>query len=104
MLLNSGVARVMARTDFHYEPECSVADCAQAATYKVAAVWTDGKFRELKPYGLACEAHRDNVLIDANRRRAGLRLAEGEQVEEIGIYRLERDARDAKLIRIEPKA
>jgi hypothetical protein len=85
---------------FEYEPRCSFRGCARPARYKIAAVWTDGKFRELKPYGLACEEHREEVVSDANLRRGALRLADEERVEEIGVYRLARGATDATLERL----
>src|SRR5262245_59036079 len=33
---------------------CSMSDCAEPATYKVAAPWSDGSFSELKTFGFAC--------------------------------------------------
>lgn len=82
---------------FHYRPRCSAPDCEEAATYKVGAIWTDGTSRELKNYGLACEVHRDSLFDRAKRHRDGLRLADGETVGPVTLYRLEPGRRDTEL-------
>ncbi len=84
---------------FYYRPTCSAADCEAIALYKVAAAWSDGTRRELKNYGLACEAHRDAVLTDARDRRDRLSLAEGEVVAQVQLWRLVPGARDLELSR-----
>ena len=90
----------MLRKRFDYTPICSAAGCGAEAIYKIAAPWSDGKSRELKNYGLACESHRDSQLARGKIHREGLRLAEGESVGPTGVYRLEPGAIDAKLSRM----
>src|SRR5436190_10789493 len=46
----------MEKTTFAYQPTCSAPNCRNPAAYKVAAPWSNGTQRELKNYGLACEA------------------------------------------------
>jgi hypothetical protein len=82
---------------FRYLPRCSAPGCALPAVYKAGAVWSDGTSRELKNYGLACEAHRQALLDRARRHRDGLRLADGETVGHVALYRLEPGRRDAEL-------
>ena len=53
---------------FRYRPGCSAPACDRPAIYKIAATWSDGTSRELKNYGLACEAHRDSQLTAARSR------------------------------------
>ncbi len=91
----------MTTPPFTYEPACSVPGCTHPAIFKVAAVWSDGTSRELKTYGMACEAHRDEVLSEARERSVGLHLAEGEAVEPVGVYQLLPGFRDAELTRVE---
>jgi hypothetical protein len=85
---------------FHYRPACNARTCPEPAIYKIAAVWTDGTSRELKNYGLACEAHRLSELQRASRAHDGLRLAEGETVGPVELYRLQAGCRDADLPRV----
>ena len=85
---------------FHYQPTCSRPDCGQPAVYKVAAPWSNGTSRELKNYGLACEAHRDSQLALAQLHRQGLKLAEGETVGTVGLYQLDPGRRDVELTRL----
>lgn len=73
---------------FQYTPACQFAGCPRPAAYKVAAAWSDGTFQELKTYALACEEHRDALLAHARRRRACLRLDDGERVDDVAVYRL----------------
>ena len=47
---------------FRYTPKCSSPRCGKPAVFKVAAPWSNGTSRELKNYGLACEAHRDSLF------------------------------------------
>ncbi len=84
---------------FHYRPKCSEPNCDQSAAFKVGAVWTDGTRRELKNYGLACEAHRHSQLERARKHRDGLRLADGESVGEVSLFILEPGRRDTDLSR-----
>ncbi len=64
------------------------------------ASWSNGKSRELKNYGLACEAHRDSQLALAQLHRLGLKLAEGETVGTVGLHELAMGSRDADLARL----
>lgn len=84
-------------SSFHYQPKCSTPGCSHPAVYKVGATWSDGTSRELKNYGLACEAHRDGLLARARQRRDQLRLAEGESAGPVVLYRLEPGRRDTAL-------
>jgi hypothetical protein len=90
----------MEKVKFQYSPTCSTPQCGQPATYKVAAPWSNGTSRELKNYGLACEAHREAQLALARQHREGLKLAEGETVGPVGLYQLAPGRRDAELNRI----
>lgn len=92
----------MEKTRFQYQPRCSTPDCGQPAVYKVAAPWSNGTSRELKNYGLACEAHREAQLALAQQHRLGLKVAEGETVGDVGLYQLAPGKRDAELPRIAP--
>ncbi|QEH33508.1 hypothetical protein OJF2_20100 [Aquisphaera giovannonii] len=88
----------MAETSaFRYHPTCSTPGCKQPAVFKVGAAWSDGTSRELKNYGLACEAHRESLLARARQRRDQLRLADGESVGPVALYVLEQGRRDTAL-------
>jgi len=101
-MLETEYAEVMAMDQsFHYRPGCSAVGCNQAAVYKIAATWSDGTSRELKTYGLACEAHRVSQLHVARLRHAGLRLSEGETVGPVELYLLLSGCRDAQLSRLD---
>ena len=80
--------------------QCSVPECQEPATHKVAAPWTYGTFSELKTYGLACSDHPAPVLAGAQRRHKDYAVEPGETVEEIGVYRYERGKADSQLERI----
>jgi hypothetical protein len=84
---------------FHYRPSCSAIHCNQPAVYKLAATWSDGGSRELKNYGLACEVHREPLLIAARRRHDVLRVADAETVGPVEVYVLRSGCRDAELAR-----
>ncbi len=86
---------------FHYVPRCSVADCGEAAPYKLAASWSDGTSRELKNYGLACPLHRDLQLARAQANRSLLVVSEGEIVGPVEIYELVAGHRDAELRQVD---
>ncbi len=90
----------MEKTTFAYQPLCSTPKCNQPAVVKVAAPWSSGSSRELKNYGLACEAHRESQLALAKLNREGLKVAEGETVGPIGLYQLIPGKRDAELMRL----
>ena len=90
----------MALKPFQYRPACSAPHCGRPAVYKVAAPWSNGTSRELKTYGLACEAHRDSQRAVAQVRRGGLTLADGETLGTVGLYPLEAGRRDVELSRL----
>jgi hypothetical protein len=83
---------------FRYRPSCSAAGCDRPAVYKIAATWSDGSSRELKNYGIACEAHCDSQLESARRRHQGLRLCDLEAVGPVELYLLRHGCRDGELL------
>jgi hypothetical protein len=85
---------------FRYVPGCSATGCNQPAIYKIAAAWSDGTSRELKNYGLVCEAHRDSQLTLARSHHQGLRLSDGESVGPVELYVLRTGCRDVELTRL----
>ncbi len=86
---------------FQYTVTCSHENCSAPAEFKVAAVWSDGTFRELKTYGFACAAHREALCAQAQQRRERLRLHDDERVEAVAAFALRRGARDAQLKRVD---
>lgn len=90
----------MVPLEFQYTPRCSAPGCDQPAVYKVGASWSDGKSRELKNYGLACEAHRGSQLTRGQIHRQGLVLADGETVGQVGLFELRPKTRDSALPRM----
>ncbi len=78
---------------------CSIPNCKEAAQYKLAAPWSDGRFTELKTYGHACAEHVGQVFRSAEDRRSTYKAAPGEQVGELGIYRSEKGWLDWQLQR-----
>jgi hypothetical protein len=89
---------------FRYRPGCSAIGCDETAVYKIAATWSDGTSRELKNYGLACEAHRDSQLEVARLHHIGLRLSEGETVGPVELYLSLSGCRDTQLSRFNDPA
>jgi hypothetical protein len=85
---------------FHYSPKCSAPGCLAPAIYKVGAVWSDGSSKELKNYGLACEAHRHAQVKRALEHHDGLKLADGEKVGPVSLYVLEAGRRDTQLTQL----
>src|SRR6266446_109046 len=79
---------------------CSTPDCGALARYKVAARWSDGQIRELKTYGLACEACVAACFRGACERQAACRLGAGERLDAPGIYVMARGQRDCDLERL----
>jgi len=79
---------------------CTYPGCDQAATYKIAAAWSDGRFRELKTYGLACLDHLGEIFHAAEERWEETPKAAGEVIDEVGIYRIRPGLRDAFLERL----
>jgi hypothetical protein len=78
---------------------CFEKGCPEAATYKIAAPWRDGRFSELKTYGFACNDHLKDVLRSAEARWLAYEPVPGEVVEDIGIYRYETGKSDRQLKR-----
>ena len=91
----------MDQPPFLYQPKCSTAGCDRHGLYKVAAPWSYGNIRELKNYGVCCEDHRDGLLERAREKVQDVDLAEGEEVGEIGVYRLLPGVSDRELSRLE---
>jgi hypothetical protein len=85
---------------FHYRPICASPGCSEPAAFKIAARWSDGTSQELKSYGLVCERHRRDGIDRARHRSASLRLAEGEVVGPVAVFRLESGRRDSDLTRV----
>ncbi len=90
----------MPAAPFAYQPVCSAEGCGQPATRKIAAVWTDGRFRELKTYGVACPDHGWMLLESARHKPSATRLAEGETIEPPYLYQLAPGRRDTELERV----
>lgn len=85
---------------YEYQPMCSMPGCDRPAIYKVGAIWSNGRFTELKNYGTCCDGHRPALLAQARRRRANGRLAAGETLGEVALYQLLPSFRDADLSRV----
>jgi hypothetical protein len=79
---------------------CTLAGCAEPAAYKIAAMWSDGSFSELKSYGFACSDHLGAVFREAEQRREAYAPRPGETLEEIAIYKYEHGKRDRQLQRL----
>jgi hypothetical protein len=73
--------------------------CGEPAVYKIAAEWSDGVTRELKTYGIVCEACLEFWFRQSRERQAACRLTPGETLGGPGIYVLARGRRDRELIR-----
>jgi len=80
---------------------CSEPNCEEPAVYKIAAPWSDGRFKELKTYGFACADHLKDVLRSAEARWLDYEPVKGEVVQDIGIYRYEAGKSDRQLQRDE---
>ena len=79
---------------------CGHPGCTEPVAYKIAAVWRDTRFRELKCFGLSCRDHLGVTFRNAERRwRPGPRV-EGEEIEEVGIYDYAPGQRDSQLQRL----
>jgi hypothetical protein len=83
-----------------YRVLCYTPGCDRDAVFKIAARWTDGVTGELKTYGLTCQECVKAWFLRARRNRVACRLAPGESLDEPGIYRIERGARDQQLERL----
>jgi hypothetical protein len=80
---------------------CSEPGCEEAAIYKIAAPWSDGRFKELKTYGFACAEHLQEVLRSAETRWLDYEPVKGESVHDVGVYHYERGKSDRELHRVE---
>lgn len=80
--------------------QCDHPGCRDAVVYKIAAVWRDTRFRELKNYGFSCRDHVGDVFRDAQARWQSWPRVEGEIVEEVGIYDYAPGMRDSQLDRL----
>ena len=79
---------------------CSLDGCREPASYKIAALWSDGRYSELKSYGFACSDHLGPVFREGEDRREGQVPGPGETLEEIAIYKFEQGKRDRVLQRL----
>jgi hypothetical protein len=79
---------------------CSVPECREPASYKIASPWSDGSFSELKTYGFACSNHLGQVFRAAEARQSDYPPSTGEAVEELAIFRYEQGKRDRQLQRL----
>lgn len=79
---------------------CDHPGCRETAAYKIAAVWRDTRFRELKNYGFACRDHIGEIFRQAQCRWESCPKIEGETVEEVGIYDYTPGERDSRLERL----
>jgi hypothetical protein len=83
-----------------YKVLCYTPGCSREAAYKIAARWSDGVTGELKTYGLTCAGCVGPWFRRARQGRAACRLAPGESLNEPGVYRIVRGARDQQLERL----
>jgi hypothetical protein len=79
---------------------CSLRDCREPASYKIAAPWSDGSFSELKTFGFACSNHLGAVFRAAESRQRDYASSPGETIEELAIFRYEHGKRDRQLQRL----
>jgi hypothetical protein len=80
---------------------CTDEQCKdQVATYKIAAEWSGGGPRELKTFGFANDECLDRVVRSAVERAGRIRLAEGESLGPMRIYKLEPKLHDYELERM----
>ncbi len=79
---------------------CSHPGCQEVAVYKLAAPWSDGRFSELKTFGLACPDHIGAIFRASETRWRTHQPGPGEMIDEIGIFKLEPGKRDRQLQRL----
>ncbi len=79
---------------------CDHPGCRESVVYKIAAVWRDKRFRELKNYGFSCRDHVGDIFRGAEKRWQSWPRVEGEVVEEVGIYDFTPGQRDSQLERL----
>jgi hypothetical protein len=82
------------------EVPCSLPECSNAASYKIAAPWSDGQSEELTTYELACVEHFALAFREAERRKHAYPPSSGEKVGDVGIYRWEPYRPSAPLLRL----
>jgi hypothetical protein len=73
------------------EVPCSVPECRNAAAYKIAAPWSDGRSEELTTYELACVDHFALAFREAERRKLEYPPSSTDKLGEVGIYRCQPD-------------
>ena len=78
---------------------CSMPECRNTASYKIAAPWSDGLSEELTTYELACVDHFALAYRAAERRKYAYPPASADKVGEVGIYRCD-PYRPAPLLRL----
>ena len=82
------------------EVPCSLPECCNSASYKIAAPWSDGQSQELMTYELACVEHFAVAFREAERRKHAYPPSSEEKVGELGIYRWEPHRPSAPLLRL----
>jgi hypothetical protein len=76
---------------------CDHPGCTEPATHKIASVWKDSQFSELKTYGFACQQHAPEIYRNAEVRWLEYEPVPGESVGKIGIYHYEKGVGDRNL-------
>jgi hypothetical protein len=82
------------------EVPCSLPDCCNSASYKIAAPWSNGQSQELMTYELACVEHFAIAFREAERRKHAYPPSSLEEVGEVGIYRWQPSSPSAPLLRL----
>jgi hypothetical protein len=82
------------------EVPCSLPECRNAASYKIAAPWSDGQSQELMTYELACVEHFAIAFREAERRKHAYPPSSAEKVGDVGIYRCAPHRPSAPLLRL----
>jgi hypothetical protein len=82
------------------EVPCSAPKCRKAASYKIAAPWSDGRYEELTTYELACIDHFATAYREAERRKLQFPPSSNEKVGEVGIYRCSPDRPSKEAMRL----
>jgi hypothetical protein len=86
---------------YHRPVTCGTPGCDRPAEYKIAALWSAGRFSELKTYGLACGDHYAQTFRDALGRRKAHTPSAGESVGDVAVFRLERGQPDRSLQKVQ---
>jgi len=77
--------------------KCDSPGCEHSATHKIAAPWSDSRFKELKTYGFACPDHIGEICKRAEVRWLEYEPVPGEVVGKLGIYLYEKGVPDRNL-------